>query len=230
MKKSAKIAGILFLVLSVLDVAFIAFGNETVPLYIKPLLMPSLALTVLLQYLPEIKDSQLWLLIVGLYFHCMGDVLLMFDSKDIIYFALGLGAFLIGHCFYLTLLFQGLGGFRSFKEFLIVAVPVILAPVLTGLFGVKWPMSAAVVVYAYTLMVVTGVGLLWKMRGREFWRRIFFGGLLFIISDGMLALNAFAGITFPFRHALVMLTYLAAEWLLVSGMMRNTLSSRNPKA
>jgi len=230
MKLSAKLAGFLFLALSLLDVVLLACGNERLPMFVKPLLMPSLALTVLLQFLPEIKDSRLWLLVVGLYFHTIGDILLMFDYKDFIYFALGLGAFLVGHIFYLTLMFQGIGAFKGFKEVLVILVPLVLAPVITGLFGVKWPLSGAVVTYAYTLLLVTGMGFLWKLRGRQFWVRILLGGLLFIISDGMIALKVFADVSFPFRHALVMLTYLLAEWLLVSGMARYALSCTNPKA
>ena len=44
--------------------------------------------------------------------------------------------------------------------------------------------------------------------------------------DTLIALKAFAGIDFALRDALVMPTYLFAEWLLVSGMVR----SKHPKA
>ena len=49
--------------------------------------------------------------------------------------------------------------------------------------------------------------------------RIF--GILFVL----LALNVFNGVEFPLRHAVVMGTYLIAEWLLVSAMVRNRLQS-----
>ena len=49
------------------------------------------------------------------------------------------------------------------------------------------------------------------------------GALFFIVSDFLLALNVFNGIGFPFRHAVIMGTYLLAEWLLVSAMVRNRL-------
>ncbi|MCR4570954.1 MAG: lysoplasmalogenase [Bacteroidales bacterium] len=230
MKLSAKIAGMVFLALSILDVVFLACGNESAPMFIKPFLMPSLAVAALLQLSPEVKGSRIWLLAAGLYFHTMGDIFLMFDDKDFIYFALGLGSFLIGHFFYLTILFDGIGSLRGFKELCCVGVPVILAPVLVSLFKVAWPFSAAVVAYAFTLMVVTGVGCVWHFRGRQFAWRIFFGGLFFIISDSLIAINAFAGLSFPFRGAVVMATYLFAEWLLVSGMVRYNFNSIRPKA
>jgi uncharacterized membrane protein YhhN len=231
MKLSAKIAGMVFLALSILDVVFLACGNESAPMFIKPFLMPSLAVAALLQLSPEVKGSRIWLLAAGLYFHTMGDIFLMFDDKDFIYFALGLGSFLIGHFFYLTILFDGIGGLKGFKElFYVTVLPIILAPAIVACFGVEWPFSVAVVAYAFTLLVVTGTGCLWRIRGREFGCRIIFGGIFFIISDGLIAVNAFAGLNFPFRGAVVMATYLLAEWLLVSGMVRNTLSGMRPKA
>ena len=68
-------------------------------------------------------------------------------------------------------------------------------------------------------------GGIWIVRGRKFGWRILVGGLFFVASDGILALHAFNGIDFPLRHAVVMGTYLIAEWLLVSGMVRNRLQS-----
>ncbi len=231
MKLSTKIAGIAFLALALLDVVSLAFGNETIPFYVKPFLMPTLALAALLQLVPEVKGSRVWLLMAGLYFHTIGDILLMFDDKDFIYFALGLGAFLVGHFFYLSILLSGMGGLKGFKElFYVTVLPIILAPAIVACFGVEWPFSVAVVAYAFTLLVVTGTGCLWRIRGREFGCRIIFGGIFFIISDGLIAVNAFAGLNFPFRGAVVMATYLLAEWLLVSGMVRNTLSGMRPKA
>ena len=56
--------------------------------------------------------------------------------------------------------------------------------------------------------------------------RILLGAVFFLISDALLALNVFKGVDFPFRHAVVMATYLLAEWLLVSGMVRNRLMEK----
>ena len=59
---------------------------------------------------------------------------------------------------------------------------------------------------------------------------IIFGGIFFIISDSLIAINAFAGLSFPYRGTVVMATYLFAEWLLVSGMVRYNFNSIRPKA
>lgn len=225
MKKSSKIAGLVFLALAIADVVSIAAGGNNVHFYVKPFLMPSLALAALLQLLPENKGKLTWLMLAGLCFHTAGDILLLFDSKGFVYFAAGLGSFLIGHFFYLGVLLSGMGGLKGWKEALCLAGPLALAPVLVGLFGVEWPFSAVVTVYAFTLMCVAASGVLWSLRKKAFAGRIFWGGLIFIISDSLIAVSAFAGLDFPLRGTLVMLTYLFAEWLLVSGMVRERLQA-----
>lgn len=224
MKKSTIIAGFIFLALALADVLSIAIGGNNLHFFIKPFLMPSLALTALLQLLPENNGKLTWLMLIGLCFHTLGDILLMFDSKGFVYFAAGLGAFLVGHFFYLAVLLSGMGGLKGWKEALCLVVPLVLAPVLVGLFGVEWPFSAVVTIYAFTLMCVAASGALWGLRKKAFAARIFWGGLIFIISDSLIAINAFAGLDFYGRGAMVMITYLLAEWLLVSGMVRGKLS------
>ena len=224
MKLQTKVFGILFLLLSIADVVCLALGDETTPMYIKPFLMPTLAAAALVQLLPENKGRMPILLAIGLAFHTTGDDLLMLNGFT--FFAAGLGAFLIGHFFYLAILLSGMGGLKGWKEILCLIVPLVLAPVIVSFFGVEWPFSAAVVVYAFTLMVVSASGILWNLRGKAFAWRIFWGGIIFIISDSLIALKAFAGIDFALRDSLVMPTYLFAEWLLVSGMVR----SKHPKA
>ena len=227
MKTATKIAGIIFLLLSIADVVCLAVGDETTPMYIKPFLMPTLAAAALVQLLPENKGWMPILLAIGLAFHTTGDDLLMLNGFT--FFAAGLGAFLIGHFFYLAILLSGMGGLKGWKEILCLVVPLVLAPVLVMLFGVEWPFSAVVTVYAFTLMIVAASGILWALRGRVFATRIIVGGIIFIISDSLIAIDSFAGIDFPFRHALVMLTYLTAEWLLVSGMVRERISGTRPR-
>jgi uncharacterized membrane protein YhhN len=227
MKTQTKIAGIIFLLLSIADVVCLALGDEATPMYIKPFLMPSLAAAALMQLLPENKGRMPILLAIGLTFHTAGDILLMFDGFTC--FAAGLGSFLIGHFFYLAILLSGMGGLKGWKEILCLLVPMVLAPVLVMLFGVEWPFSAVVTVYAFTLMIVAASGVLWALRGKAFAIRIIVGGIIFIISDSLIAIDSFAGIDFPFRHALVMLTYVTAEWLLVSGMVRERISGTRPR-
>ena len=227
MKKSAKIAGIIFIILAVLDVAFIAAGVNSAHFYIKPLLIPALAAAALLSLLPEHKSRLVCLLAIGMLFHTMGDDFLLFDSKGFIYFALGLASFLIGHIFYLLVLSNGIGKLKGWKELLTLALPLILAPCFAHLFGADKTMTVVLSVYAYALLAIIAVGVLWAIRKRPFACRIILGGIIFIISDSLIGINAFAGLDFPMRGMLIMATYLVAEWLLVSGMTRWLISRQS---
>ena len=221
MKKSVRIAGIVFLVLSLLDVLPLLVGIEGIHSRVKPLLIPSLAVAALCALLPAFKGRKTVLLAVGLLLHTAGDILLIFDNKGFLFFALGLGAFLLGHICYLWVLLTGMGGLKGWKEALCCVLPLPLAIVLAGIFGAEGFMRYALVVYAFTLLFEIATGVLWMLRGRPMGIRILLGAVIFLISDALLALNAFADIDFPTRHGLVMATYLVAEWLLVSGMVRN---------
>ena len=219
MKKSVRIAGLLFLVISLVEVTSLALGNEAVHPWLKPLLIPSLAAAALLALLPEHKGRETTLLAIGLAFHTAGDILLLLDHLGFIWFALGLGAFLVGHFFYLAVLLGGMKGLRGWKEILCLVAPVILTPFVVSLFNAEGAMRIALCLYCVTLMSLVSAGVLWLLRGRPLGWRIVFGGVLFILSDALVGLNAFSGVDFPLRHALVIATYLAAEWLLVSGMV-----------
>ena len=219
MKKSVRIAGLLFLVISLVEVTSLALGNEAIHPWLKPLLIPSLAAAALLALLPDHKGRETTLLAIGLAFHTAGDILLLLDHLGFIWFALGLGAFLVGHFFYLAVLLSGLKGLRGWKEILCVVAPIVLTPFIVSLFHAEGAMRIVLCLYAATLMYLVSAGVLWLLRGRPLGWRIVCGGILFIASDALVGLNAFSGVDFPFRHALDIATYLAAEWLLVSGMV-----------
>ena len=220
MKKSARIAGMVFLVIALTDTILLAAGNETIPVYIKPFLMLSLLAAALLSLLPENGGKLTLLMTVGLLFHNVGDVLLLFDKRSFLFFALGLGCFFIGHLFYLAVFRSGLGKSRRAGEAVAMIAPLVIAPLAAMAFGAVLPMTIALAVYALALLYVMATGVIWAMRGKPFAWRVIFGALLFIISDALIGILVFQGITFPLRHAAVIATYLAAEWLLVSAMVR----------
>lgn len=226
MKKSVRVAGIVFLALSLLEVIPVTFGIEALHPWIKPLLVPSLAVAALCALLPEFGGKKTILLAIGLVLHAAGDILLLLDSHGFAFFAAGLGAFLLGHFCYLWVMLSGMGGLKGWKEILCWALPLPLATLATGFFGAEGAMRYAIEAYALTLLFEVATGILWMHRGRPMGLRILLGAIFFLISDALLALNVFKDIDFPTRHALVMATYLAAEWLLVSGMVRNRLAEQ----
>jgi len=226
MKKSARVAGVIFFAIALTDVILLTAGNETIPVYIKPCLMLSLLAAALLALLPEHRGKLTTLLAFGLLFHNAGDILLLFDKRSFLFFALGLGCFFIGHIFYLCVLRSGMGKTKKAGENIVQFVlPIVCAPLIAMSFRAVLPMTIALTVYALSLLLVMGTGVVWAMRRKPFAWRVIIGALLFIISDALIGILVFDGITFPLRHAAVIATYLAAEWLLVSAMVR-TISGR----
>ncbi len=219
MKKSARIAGFLFLALSLTDVVPLCFGIGSIHPLVKPFLIPSLAAAALFSLLPEHKGRQTVLLALGMALHAAGDILLIFDSRGFIWFAAGLAAFLLGHFCYIAVLLHKMGRLRGWKEIFTWIIPMLAFPIIS-VFEVQGALRIVLAVYAATLFYVTASGGLWILRGRKLGWRILAGGLFFIVSDTMLALHAFNGVDFPLRHSAVMGSYLFAEWLLVSGMVR----------
>ena len=95
-----------------------------------------------------------------------------------------------------------------------MVVPAALA------FKVSAGLTTALAAYGYSLLAVSATGVIWAMRGRKLSWRIIVGGVVFLFSDIFVALNSLLDVDFFCRHAMVMFTYLVAEWFLVSTMAR----------
>ena len=103
---------------------------------------------------------------------------------------------------------------------------VILLPVLlVNIIGFEGPIKYAVVVYAYVLLYVVLCGLAGYLNRRSgvshpaYWL-VFAGGLIFLFSDFLLAWTSILGHSFPHTGLLVMVTYILAECLIVTGIVR----------
>lgn len=176
------------------------------------LLMPALALFLVLQRPGRSRLTTLVLAALGCSW--LGDTVPRLLDGDAAFLAM-VGGFLLAQIAYI-------GAFRPYRyesilhtrrRWLIpyvVAVVVLLALCLPAA-GVLAP---AVVVYGGCLgtMAVLATGI---------HRLAALGGVLFLASDGMIALDAFAGWWSPPQHDLaVMTTYVAAQMLLVLGVLR----------
>ncbi|HQW93549.1 MAG TPA: lysoplasmalogenase family protein, partial [Ferruginibacter sp.] len=89
---------IAFWVLAFLDLLGIAAGIEILHFTVKPLLIPVLIL-LLLKTRSTVPGKNL--LMTVLFFSWMGDVFLLFENKQPLFFIFGLASFLITHIFYI---------------------------------------------------------------------------------------------------------------------------------
>jgi uncharacterized membrane protein YhhN len=130
-------------------------------------------------------------ILVGLIFSLGGDIALMFDNKRA--FAAGLGLFLLAHIAYIVT-FTLLSPFSSweYQAMAILAAAGFLFFMLirSGLGKLKWPVIAYILIIS--LMVSRAFSTLFSPNFNQTQGlMIFFGALLFYLSDMILAANRF---------------------------------------
>ena len=207
-----------FSYIAIFDLIALSLGLENVAMYIKPSLVPSLALAAAMYFRTHNAPRKLvTLLFIALAFHTAGDTILEFGN-----FFVGAGAFLIGHFFYLAIILKFVNAFEGIKRGCFIVPPIFITPLLVqALLGLEFPMSAIISVYAYVLMMLPVCGLAGWLKKRPYAPAIFAGGILFFTSDTLLGMTIFSGVEFAMRHTLVMGTYLGAQALLVYGIASN---------
>lgn len=211
---------IIFFVASTVEMMANLMAWDDVHLFAKPLIMLSL---IAHYYVHSPVRSMLF---VGALFFCWaGDVLLIFQAKNGLFFIGGLIAFLIGHVIYILCYRQLMIADKS-KEMLGTqkvrfSLPIILAG--SGLVVVLYPvlgdLRVPVMVYALVLMLMALNALFrFGRTNTASFALIFSGAICFMISDSVLAINKFLQ---PFSGAgvLIMFTYCLAQYLIVAGAL-----------
>lgn len=149
------------------------------------------------------------ILIIGLFFCMLGDGLL-------IWFVIGLTAFLIGHLFYI-------GGFLTRWNFSWLRFSTIIPIAIYAFFMGERLVQSLEMIGNTDLMipVIFYVGVISFM----FWSAIMtenkfaiMGSTLFIISDSVLAWNKFI-MEIPFSSEMIMVTYYLAQFLIASSIL-----------
>lgn len=219
MNKS-KIFLYVFVGISVVAIASLLLKQESAFSLVKPLIMLSL-----IGYYVSSAAVRQGIFIRAMFFCWAGDVLLIFQPRDELFFLMGLVAFLIGHLLYIV-------SYRKFqwspKEEPLLRLqkirwsfPVILAGtgLIVVLFPKLGPMKAPVIIYALVLigMVITALFRLGRTGSQSFWW-LLTGAITFMISDSLLAVNKFYS-PFEASGVLVMTTYILGQYWIVKGAL-----------
>lgn len=191
---------------------------------VKPLLMISLALWYWYN-MPKPLGSISRLILVALFFSMCGDVFLMITPRPHNFFLYGLLSFLLAHITYIVIYRTGsppvtrgilrqqwwwallLFGFGA-------GLVAFLAPHLSH-------MLLPVTVYATVLvfMALFAINRYGSVSGHSF-TRVVAGALIFMLSDSMIAINAFYQ-PIPLARLWILTTYCLAQWLIVWGLMEH---------
>lgn len=149
-----------------------------------------------------------WLILVGLLFGLGGDIFLMLPER---YFLPGLGSFLAGHWFYIAAFTAGVGAIFSWWLGPLLLIGLLIYGLLHAHLGkMRWP----VIFYIITILLMAGQASgRWSLLESNAALLAAAGSLLFVVSDGVLALNRFRQ-PFAAAHVVVLATYWAAQWLI----------------
>jgi uncharacterized membrane protein YhhN len=195
----------LFFLITAADVFAIATENEDLRWLTKSFIMP-LLMGYTLSSLTLVKSVLHKWVIAALTCSWAGDLLLLLESQHSMFFVLGLAAFLIAHICYIDF-------FQIIKIKREIKINWLLFPHLGS-------MKIPVIIYGAIISAMLVFALhLPFMKYKKAGNNMMAGAILFVTSDSILAINKFYN---PFENAgiLIILTYVFAQLLIVSGAVR----------
>jgi uncharacterized membrane protein YhhN len=203
---TSRVIVVLYAFVAATNITAIAADHDSLFWATKPLLMP-LLIGVLVAAAREARTAPSALMIAGLGFATLGDIALMIDGT--VPFLAGMVAFLACHVCYITA-FGKAGAWRRMSK----AVPILYPLAVVGASVWLWSgldaLALPVTLYAVALgtMASASSGLGW---------RVGVGGLLFFVSDLLIAVDIAQAATLPGPPIWVMLTYVLGQALIVLG-------------
>ena len=225
MKKQYWIA--LFLIVLAGDIIGVQLESNLLQTIFKPLIIPALIGYFGSQVKSLAGGLSKWI-VWGLLFSLGGDVLLMFESKNSIFFLLGLSSFLLAHIFYIIFFHKVRVREQVKSKVGLLAIVVVyyagLIALLSPYLGdMKLPVRIYGIVISFMFMLAMHM-LFIKNKDAGKWMML--GALLFVISDSVLAINKFYQ-SFELAGGVIMLTYGLAQFFIVEGASRYIVSKDN---
>jgi len=199
----------IFIPLIALSAVLTIYGKYSKLIYVhyvfKPLTMVLIICLALLSS-PTIVALYKYIIILALIFSLIGDVLLMLPNIKL---SLGLLAFLIAHLIYAAAFIQDVSSYN-----VMILIPVLLFSIFIYLFISKNLDKLRIPVILY-IIVISLMGWLACNRHANFSDSkslyVLIGGLLFLFSDSVLAINKFKK-QFVLAEILILGSYFSAQF------------------
>jgi uncharacterized membrane protein YhhN len=222
-----KFASYLYILIGALDVAIEFSGHTSLRYITRPLLMPVLIAFYALGAGALVKRDRL--IISALVFSWFGDLALMAAGADNkILFLTGLVSFLVAHIFYINayIIVRDRSAAMLLPKKLWLVIPIFAF--LGGMLYLVLPtvppdMWAPITVYALVIGTMSAFAMnrYGRVSDRSF-ALVFGGALIFMLSDSLIAINTFlCHGTLYMAGVWIMSTYIAGQYLIVKGMLRN---------
>ena len=210
-----------FWVVAFSDIIAVGSNISQVHALLKLFLIPILIGAVLFK--PTALKSKA-LVLSGLLFSFSGDIFLLGNEKEPLFFITGLICFLVTHIFY-SLYFIRISrngiSLLAQKPYLIIIVVIYTSGLLYFLFPKLGSLKLPVIAYACVLSMM----LLSSMHAFNFAKpcskKLFVqGAACFVISDSILAINKFHT-SFSYAGCAIMFTYCLAQYFITKGFIKN---------
>jgi uncharacterized membrane protein YhhN len=220
-KNTSLLLHLIFAVIVIIELTGRLMDNIQMEYFVKPLIMIWMAVYFLLY---KKKSSFTVLVLVAFFFSWMGDNFLMLSGKNELFFFAGVGGFFFAQLSYIYTFtkFSEKGGRGKLQKnpwlslLFLAYVAGMLALLLPGLEGLMKPI---ITIYALSLILMSMMALNRSGRvGAMSFKLVFFGSILFLISDSMIAFNKFHS-EIPLAGFLIMITYIAAQYLIMRGLI-----------
>jgi len=220
--KKHRIYRAIFLAISLADGIASFVGRGDLHIILKPLIMISL----IVYYVSATSGLQA-IFVTALLVSLSGDIFLLNDRQGELFFMLGLTSFLIAHILFILSYRRNrsieakdaLMGVQRIR----LAFPVLLAGIgfIVFLYPYLGGMRIPVMAYSAVLviMVLNALFRYGRTTAKSFWF-VFFGALLFMTSDALLAVDKFAD-HFTYSHAWIMMTYCFAQYFITEGILHH---------
>ena len=202
----------IFFVIVLLDILALYY-SPNVRLVTKPLIMASL----MAWYILSVKRQDN-LLMTGMIFAMIGDILLEFEFQES--FIMGLCSFLLMQVCY-ALVFKRNFAKPTLWKWGVIAVVFLIA---SGFIVSYWPNFQALNIYVaiYTMAIAIMVSMAISRKTTYMLQQsLVIGVLLFMFSDMVLAINMFVE-KVPHSGLFIMASYSAAQLLIVSSMIQES--------
>lgn len=219
MPKKNKLFSILYLFIFLIQLYAEYNTNNTLRILSKPLIV--IVLLCWIYSSTRLSTSFHKSIFSGLIFAWIGDILLMLQSGNSSFFISGLIAFLICHIFYIrAFTLDYLLAPKQKNPYFIIGI-IVFAIFCAALFIYLEPhlgaMQVPVLIYAIiiSIMAMMAVSRFGRVNLFSF-EIIFYGAVLFLFSDSMLAYNKFVA-PLPNAGLVIMASYMLAQYLIVLG-------------
>ena len=210
-----------FITLSLADVIALNFSAEIYDFHmiLKPLIMAS-AICFLVRFLNHIRFYKTMLLAFLLAW--LGDILLLGQTIDELFFVGGLAAFLLSHIAYIYYFkksaFRKTPSYRGITV-LQLAIVIIAASLYFLMYTNLDELWVPVLLYVVTIAImgVTALGRYARVNMDAFSYTVI-GAFVFILSDSIIGYNKFVH-EIPFADSLIMIFYCTAQYMILKGFV-----------